>query len=281
MSGSITEEKPTTPSRRKTLKEEKVDLKKGAKPGKVASPAFDLSKPYWLLRVCTDSGSDDLILKRDTQREDEIKSIKSAWEELQPGRATKARNLRVAYLAKKAEEEAKNNPPTESMAEEEEELTSRVQSAVAVSTTVSDLARAESPKFYEIPPAYTTYLKEGLGPAELFDEEQHAAAVERHREKVEEFSAERRKVLTERDDDRAKRNELKEELLNSAENMQVEVETTREEILALRESLRQKMLAEEQARLAALEPDVVTTPSPKPTSAKKPKSPKGAKGKKK
>ena len=32
---------------------------------------------------------EEVILKRDTQREDEIKSIKAAWEELQPGRAAK------------------------------------------------------------------------------------------------------------------------------------------------------------------------------------------------
>ena len=33
-------------------------------------------------------------------------------------------------------------------------------------------------------------------------------------------------MLTERDEDRAKRNELKEELLNSAENMQVRFTST-------------------------------------------------------
>ena len=35
------------------------------------------------------SGDDQVMLKRDTHREDEIKSIKTAWEELQPGRAAK------------------------------------------------------------------------------------------------------------------------------------------------------------------------------------------------
>ena len=34
-------------------------------------------------------GDDQVMLKRDTHREDEIKSIKTAWEELQPGRAAK------------------------------------------------------------------------------------------------------------------------------------------------------------------------------------------------
>ena len=32
---------------------------------------------------------EEVTLRRDTQREDEIKSIKAAWEELQPGRAAK------------------------------------------------------------------------------------------------------------------------------------------------------------------------------------------------
>ena len=51
----------------------------------------------------------------------------------------------------------------------------------------------------------------------------------------------------------------------------------RDDVFALRDTLRQKQLAEEAARLAAMEPEQVTTPSPKPPSAKKPKSPKGGK----
>ena len=35
------------------------------------------------------AGNEEVVLKRDTQREDEIKAIKAAWEELQPGRAEK------------------------------------------------------------------------------------------------------------------------------------------------------------------------------------------------
>ena len=58
---------------------------------------------------------------------------------------------------------------------------------------------------------------------------------------------------------------------------QVEVDSLREEMFSLRDTLRQKQLAEEAARIAAMEPEQVTTPSPKPPSAKKPKSPKGAK----
>ena len=97
---------------------------------------------------------------------------------------------------------------------------------------------------------------------------------------VEEFHEGRREVLSARKEDRNKRNLMKEQLLATAETMQVEVDGKREDVLSLRDALRQKQLAEEAARLAAIEPDHVTTPSPKPQSAKKPKSPKAAKKKK-
>ena len=60
----------------------------------------------------------------------------------------------------------------------------------------------------------------------------------------------------------------------------MEVDVKREEVLTLREALRQKQLAEEAARQAAIEPDHASVASPKPASAKKLKSPKGAKKKK-
>ena len=56
-SGSIAEEKPSTPNKKRGAREEKSDPKKAAKPGqKAPSPAFDESKPYWVLRVCADAG---------------------------------------------------------------------------------------------------------------------------------------------------------------------------------------------------------------------------------
>ena len=56
-SGSIAEEKPSTPNKKRGAREEKSDPKKAAKPGqKAPSPAFVESKPYWVLRVCADAG---------------------------------------------------------------------------------------------------------------------------------------------------------------------------------------------------------------------------------
>ena len=63
LSGSIAEEKPLTPNKRRGAKDA-VNPKAAAKPGgKAASPAFDESKPFWMLRLCSDGGMGSLILK--------------------------------------------------------------------------------------------------------------------------------------------------------------------------------------------------------------------------
>jgi len=290
--GSITEEKPSTPNRRRGAKEEKSDPKKAAKPGqKAPSPAFDESKPYWTLRVCADAG-EDVTLRRDTQREDEIKSIKAAWEELQPGRAAKAKALREKYLARKAEEKATETEGKEEVKEgEKPKVDARIsigdpspteaepakeENSGAAALSMSEV-RPPSPKFYQIPPTFYPYVKGQDDDVLLFDDDEHLRNLDSHREKVEEFHNERKGVLNGRKENRAQRNDMKEQLLLTAENMQVEVDTQREDLFSLRDTLRQKQLAEEAARLAAIEPEQVTTPSPKPASAKKPKSPKGGK----
>lgn len=42
---------------------------------------------------------EDIEVKRDTERADEIRSMKKAWEEAEPGRAAKALLSRQKYLA--------------------------------------------------------------------------------------------------------------------------------------------------------------------------------------
>ncbi|XP_063675398.1 androglobin-like isoform X7 [Bolinopsis microptera] len=293
-SGSIAEEKPSTPNKKRGAREEKSNPKNAAKPGqKAPSPAFDESKPYWLLRVCADAG-EEVTLKRDTQREDEIKSIKATWEELQPGRAAKAKALREKYLARKAEEAEKEaKEKAEKEGEEKVEEKPKVEERLSigdgaeaeatkdehsgtVTFSVSEM-RPPSPKFYQIPPPFQPYVKGDYDDVLLFDDEENLRHLDEHREKVEEFHDGRKNVLDGRMENRAHRNDLKEQLLLTAENMQVEVDSLREEMFSLRDTLRQKQLAEEAARIAAMEPEQVTTPSPKPPSAKKPKSPKGAK----
>lgn len=51
---------------------------------------LDLTKPHWTLRVVTDkSKAEGIEVKKDTERMDQIKSIKEAWEMVEPGRCAK------------------------------------------------------------------------------------------------------------------------------------------------------------------------------------------------
>lgn len=50
----------------------------------------DPNKPYWILRLVTEHGeADSFEVKKDTERADEIRAMKQAWESAEPGRAIK------------------------------------------------------------------------------------------------------------------------------------------------------------------------------------------------
>lgn len=48
------------------------------------------NKPHWTLRLVSEQREADILeVKKDTQRADEIKAMKQAWESAEPGRAIK------------------------------------------------------------------------------------------------------------------------------------------------------------------------------------------------
>lgn len=52
--------------------------------------SLDLTKPNWTLRVVSDKSKKEHIkVKKDTERMDQIKAIKKAWEMAEPGRFAK------------------------------------------------------------------------------------------------------------------------------------------------------------------------------------------------
>lgn len=60
--------------------------------------SLDLTKPNWMLRVVTDNSKEKGIdVKRDTERIDQIKAIKNAWEMAEPGRSAKV-TLLIQYI---------------------------------------------------------------------------------------------------------------------------------------------------------------------------------------
>nr|XP_012607645.1 androglobin isoform X2 [Microcebus murinus] len=61
----------------------------------------DPNKPYWILRLVTEHSESELFeVKKDTERADEIRAMKQAWETTEPGRAIKAAQARLHYLCR-------------------------------------------------------------------------------------------------------------------------------------------------------------------------------------
>ncbi|XP_043963136.1 androglobin isoform X2 [Gambusia affinis] len=73
---------------------------------------LDLTKPNYTLRVATDHTSPESVeVKRDTERVDQIKSMKKAWEMTDPGRFEKASHSRLQFLNQVKQLESDHTSP--------------------------------------------------------------------------------------------------------------------------------------------------------------------------
>ncbi|XP_070782313.1 androglobin [Enoplosus armatus] len=107
----------------------KGDTEKGkpaaiSKSGSRQETSFDLTKPNWTLHVVSDkSRTENIKVTKDTERMDQIKAIKKAWEMAEPGRAAKALQSRLKYL-KQIQHQASDETATDD-AENREPAASR------------------------------------------------------------------------------------------------------------------------------------------------------------
>ncbi|XP_008584211.1 PREDICTED: androglobin-like, partial [Galeopterus variegatus] len=97
----------TRKGKERSSEKEKVAKEKQAQPrfepqmSTAHSQQEDPNKPYWILRLVTEHSESDLIeVKKDTERADEIRALKQAWEAAEPGRAIKASQARLLYLSR-------------------------------------------------------------------------------------------------------------------------------------------------------------------------------------
>ncbi|XP_028996143.1 androglobin isoform X2 [Betta splendens] len=61
--------------------------------------SLDASKPHWTLRVVIDkSKAENIEVKKDTERTDQIRAVKKAWELAEPGRCEKALQSRLKFI---------------------------------------------------------------------------------------------------------------------------------------------------------------------------------------
>ncbi|XP_029984092.1 androglobin [Sphaeramia orbicularis] len=70
-----------------------------SKSGSRNETSIDLTRPNWTLRVVSDmSKAESIKVKKDTERKEEIKAVKKAWEMAEPGRSGKALQSRLKFL---------------------------------------------------------------------------------------------------------------------------------------------------------------------------------------
>ncbi|XP_033740802.1 androglobin-like isoform X8 [Pecten maximus] len=282
----------------KTDKKGGKDKDKDQKGSRPPSQAFDMTKPHWTLRVVSDASSfEDIEVKKDTERADEIRAMKKAWENAEPGRAAKALQSRLKYLnthliklhPDKDEEEVKEG---EDKPESEAEIPPP-QTPLSMHEDKEEILTLEpppppTPKEILPPLDITPFLRKANGEPRYLDEEEIQRREEENKQQVEEYKAFREQVKNWREQDKQMRNNIKIKQLEQCEDLQAMLDTAREGINKPREAFRQKFLdeerkkqeaeAEKEAALAA----EVTSKSPKGRnkSAKGAKSPGGGKKKK-
>ncbi|XP_034157735.2 androglobin [Pangasianodon hypophthalmus] len=94
-------QKLSTSKAAKTKEKEKEKDKPTTKAGSKMEQSVDESKPHWTLRVVSEQSElEQIEVKKDTERLEQIKAMKLAWEAAEPGRAAKAFHTRQQYLKK-------------------------------------------------------------------------------------------------------------------------------------------------------------------------------------
>ncbi|CAH1799230.1 unnamed protein product [Owenia fusiformis] len=282
-------ERPPSPP-----KSDKTTSSKGKeKPGKKSkkdtsrppSVVFDIGKPHWTIRVISDaSQAEEIDVRKDTERADEIRAMKKAWEDAEPGRAAKAQQSRLQYLnshlvkVDQKESEATVAASSESQIDGSGDLFN--------SDSTLTLEPPSGPSAKEIIPKIdlTPYLKKTTGKPRLKDEAEIQRQLVARKQEIEEYRAFREGVEEWREKDRIERNELKQKQLQLCEKLQAEMDEARRRINGPREAFRQKFLEAERARLdeiAASEAALHEKAPPSPKGRKSAKGKKSPGGKKK
>ncbi|KAL2792799.1 androglobin, partial [Daubentonia madagascariensis] len=122
--------KTTRKGKEKSSEKEKIAKEKQAprfepQTSTMHSQQEDPNKPYWILRLVTEHSESELFeVKKDTERADEIRAMKQAWETTEPGRAIKASQARLHYLRRFIQKtsDADSVPVAESQTKTTEEV---------------------------------------------------------------------------------------------------------------------------------------------------------------
>ncbi|KAL8623367.1 hypothetical protein ACOMHN_065901 [Nucella lapillus] len=286
-------ERPHSPPKadKLTVSQKGKSKGKGSKEKELSSqvpPARVVSfpdKPSWILRVVLDStAAEELEVKKDTERVDEIRAIKKAWEEADPGRAAKAFQSRLKYLSSRGIKQAtgektatQDGPPS---------------SSPSPSPLPDTPVKIDVPQEEEGHGTTAPGGKKSLQPIDLsafyrgseekavfVDEAYEHQLVEDRQRLIAEFKEQRQCVELWREKDRVDRNITKLRQLEDAQHLQVKVDEKREVVNIPREAFRQVYLEAERKRQEELAQQEALLKLEMEAKAEKTK--KNAKGKKK
>ncbi|ETE72859.1 Calpain-7-like protein, partial [Ophiophagus hannah] len=252
--------KTTRKTKEKTTdKTEKAPKEKPVTAPRPESQQSDPNKPFWILRLVVEQNEMDAVdLKKDTERPDEIKAMKQAWEAAEPGRAIKAAQERVHYInecIKKSlmEAEAENASPTAGSREAE-----NVSPVSEAFPPVTEAGLAIQRKEWA-PIDLAPYIKKTLAVPILKNETTIQQQEMRKTEEINKFRYFRELVLEHRQQERMSRNQLKQNVLEMYEDLQISLDEARSRIFGIRDTYRGKLLEAERLRLEALAAEEAAT----------------------
>uniref|UniRef100_A0A8C6AYU1 Androglobin n=1 Tax=Monodon monoceros TaxID=40151 RepID=A0A8C6AYU1_MONMO len=222
----------------------------------------DPNKPYWILRLVTEYNEADFFeVKKDTERADEIRAMKQAWEMTEPGRSIKSSmsldnretiltgsmlwkkwqtNKGFKDLAKSTSSESEGSSPT---GKEEHEQRPRSRSP-----TILEMSPQLIRKQLECVDLSQYVRKTNTDPLLQTDELNQQQAMQKA-EEVHQFRQYRTRLLSIRDIEQEERLKVKEQVLEMYGEMQDSLDEARQKIFSIREQYRNKLLEAERQRL--------------------------------
>ncbi|KAM6185242.1 androglobin [Rhynchocyon petersi] len=208
----------------------------------------DPNKPYWILRVVTEHNEIDFLeVKKDTERADEIRAMKQAWELTEPGRAIKASQARLRYLSRFI----KKTTDTEVSLVAEMQVKPLEEGSHSRSPTILETSPQLIRKELECVDL-SQYVRKMKADPLLQTEELIQQQAMQKAEEVHQFRQYRDRVLSIRDIDQEERLKIKDEILDMYGEMRDSLDEARQKIFSIREEYRTKLLAAERLRLEAL-----------------------------
>ncbi|XP_069810886.1 androglobin [Dendropsophus ebraccatus] len=240
-------EKPEKEKSGKDKDRERLQSTPISRPESQAQQQNDLNKPFWILRFVSEtSEADTLEVKKDTERTDEIRALKQAWELAEPGRAVKALQSRLQfvnkYMRKASTGQTDNVFQNDQMsAGEEVAATSKIQESQSSEQVPTPTAELE-------PLDLSPFIRSRQSEAVLRDERVIQQQALQKAEEIQQFRQIKEEILKHREQEQNARNSQKQKVLQMYEELQISLDKAREQILNTQEAYRRKLLEAENTK---------------------------------